>query len=91
MKKPAPEVSDSQLGVPRAVQKKAESKMSDAELKSKGKMIKDEGMVAGKVKFETYIKWFKSGSMGLMIFTLIILLVSQGVQQYQTIMITHWT
>lgn len=56
--------------------------MSDNELKEKGKTIKDEGMAAGKVKFDTYIKWFKSGSMVIMVFTLIILLISQGVQQY---------
>lgn len=48
-------------------------------------------MSPGALKLQTYWKWIKSGPAGLIVFTLLTLIFATSVQQYQAIMITHWT
>ena len=64
---------------------------TSSSIELKGKLIKDEAMNPGALKISTYWKWIKSGSSWLIIFTLMTLIFATSVQQYQAIMITHWT
>jgi len=58
---------------------------------SKGKLIKEETMATDSVKLETYCRWFKSGSIALAVLMLLFVSLAQGLSQYQSIMVTHWS
>ncbi|CAL5986502.1 Xenobiotic-transporting_ATPase / Multidrug resistance-associated protein [Hexamita inflata] len=45
---------------------------------------------AGNVKWTVYKKWIASGSIILSIITFFLLIAQTGINQYQTIMVSHW-
>ncbi|CAL5989372.1 Xenobiotic-transporting_ATPase / Multidrug resistance-associated protein [Hexamita inflata] len=46
---------------------------------------------SGNVKLTVYKKWITSGSIALCLITLFLLIVQTGINQYQTIMVSHWS
>ncbi|CAL6071291.1 Xenobiotic-transporting_ATPase / Multidrug resistance-associated protein [Hexamita inflata] len=68
------------------------TKVSEKDSNEDKKTQKSEQLSAsGNVKLTVYKKWVTSGSIALCLMTLFLLIVQTGINQYQTIMVSHWS
>ncbi|CAL6091958.1 Xenobiotic-transporting_ATPase / Multidrug resistance-associated protein [Hexamita inflata] len=68
------------------------TKVTEKDSNEDKKTQKSEQLSAsGNVKLTVYKKWVTSGSIALCLMTLFLLIVQTGINQYQTIMVSHWS
>ncbi|CAL6091960.1 Xenobiotic-transporting_ATPase / Multidrug resistance-associated protein [Hexamita inflata] len=74
-----------EVNIPQTVQEEIKSTDSQAQQQKSEQLS-----ASGNVKLTVYKKWVTSGSIALSIITLLLLVTQTGINQYQTIMVSHW-